>query len=81
MHNHPPKCHNFDTKKNKNPSIRHRFLKQLHRWDARTTDQKLKVCPSCKLVWELVTIGKLRCEYYTDFPTYGKQRVLCEKCF
>jgi hypothetical protein len=81
--NHPPKRRNFDKDK-KNPIVRDKFLRRLHRWDARRTDQKLKVCPSCERVWETIYIGlktnKQRCEYYNDFPKLGKLKVICHKC-
>ena len=61
--NHPPKFHNF--KKVSNQSrVRDIFLTKLHRWDARKTDKKLKVCPACKLVWEVIKEDRNnRCEY------------------
>tara|TARA_R100000808_G_scaffold6810_2_gene20012 strand:- start:90 stop:347 length:258 start_codon:yes stop_codon:yes gene_type:complete len=80
---HPPKYRNFENAK-ENPAVRDRFLNQLHRWDARRTDQKLKVCPLCERVWEAIYIGlkadKKRCEYYDDFPKFGKLKVICNKC-
>ena len=79
-HNHPPKLHNFKKVKDK-PGVRDKFLTQVHHWDARKTDKKLKSCPICKLVWEVIkSENKERCEYYSDFPSYGKLKVICDRC-
>ena len=78
--NHPPKFHNFDKAKHK-PEVRDKFLRKLHTWDAKKVDKKLKSCPICKLVWEIIMEDKnKRCEYYSDFPTYGKLKVVCDRC-
>jgi len=49
----------------------------------REKPEKLKFCPECKRVWELLTIGygtvgKL--VHYDDFPSYGKPRIICADC-
>ena len=83
--NHPPKVRNFEQRVKEDPTVRDRYLRKLHSWDSKRTDNKLKVCTSCKLVWETYrgtlnnkTIKKYN--YYNDFPTIGKTRKLCPKC-
>ena len=79
-HNHPPKLHNSKDNKNK-PVVRERFFRKLHTWEGKRADKKLKACPVCKLVWEIITEAKHeRCEYYKNFPTYGKLKVICDRC-
>ena len=79
-HNHPPKCPNYKYKKD-NFFIRDNFIRRVHKWDSKIADKLLKFCPSCKMVWETIKSKKERCEYYADFPSIGKQRLLCDKCF
>ena len=77
-HNHPPKIKSSKNKK----IIRDRFFTRLHKWEGDRADKNLRVCPSCRLVWEIIKESKhQRCEYYHDFPTYGKLRVICDRCF
>ena len=79
-HNHPPKIHNFHEVKNK-PVIRDKYFRKLHTWEGRRADKKLKACPICKVVWEVIMEDKnKKCEYYHNFPTYGKLKVVCNRC-
>ena len=44
---------------------------------------KMKYCPICGQVWELVgTSGRnfQHIEYYPIVPSYGKPRVICDGC-
>ena len=79
-HNHPPKCPNYKSKKD-NFFIRDNIIKRVHKWDSRLADKTLKFCTSCKRVWETIKSKTPRVEYYTDFPSLGKQRLLCDNCF
>ena len=45
--------------------------------DARTADRTVKFCPKCKKCYEIINKN---CHYYTDFPSYGKARVVCRAC-
>ena len=38
---------------------------------------KLKLCPECGRVWELV--GSIEI-YYKDFPRYGRKKKKCDGC-
>lgn len=83
--NHPPKVRNFVQRVKEDPTVRDRYIRKLHAWDSKRTDNKLKLCTSCKLVWETYR-GTLNNEtvekyyYYNDFPTIGKTRKVCPKC-
>tara|TARA_R110002020_G_scaffold76865_2_gene194440 strand:+ start:3816 stop:4085 length:270 start_codon:yes stop_codon:yes gene_type:complete len=77
-HNHPPKI-----KKTKNRKFtRDKFFERLHKWEGQRADKNLKVCPTCGMVWEIIKESKDdRCRYYHDFPTYGKIKVICDRCY
>ena len=79
-HNHPPKVKNFLKKSKNNPVVRDKFMNQLHKWDAKRADEILKLCPSCKRVWEECRKDKVRYEYYPVFPKLGKGRKTCPTC-
>jgi len=83
--NHPPKVRNFEQRVKEDPTVRDRYIKKLHSWDSKRTDNKLKLCKSCNLVWESYrgthngkTVYKYN--YYDDFPTIGKTREECPRC-
>ena len=47
------------------------------------TNNKLKVCPNCRMVWEhVVETGHVKHhdEYYPILPRYGKPIETCPKC-
>ena len=53
--------------------------------DAKAADKSIKVCTECKRCWQLVFSGwgKKRVpttNYYYDFPSYGKEKKICEEC-
>lgn len=83
--NHPPKVKNFKEKSKNDPTVRDKYIKKLHSWDSKRTDNKLKLCTECKTVWETCkrtqnnkTVTSYN--YYDDFPTIGKVRKICPKC-
>ena len=50
-------------------------------FDARKADSELKVCPSCKVVWEVMTYNQTtEYKYYHNFPRFGKSRLICPSC-
>tara|TARA_B100000767_G_scaffold270164_1_gene293306 strand:- start:906 stop:1187 length:282 start_codon:yes stop_codon:yes gene_type:complete len=50
-------------------------------FDARKADQDLRVCPSCKAVWEIMVFNQtVDYKYYHNFPRYGKKRGVCPSC-
>ena len=49
--NHPPKVRNFEQRVKEDPTVRDRYIKKLHSWESKRTDNKLKLCKSCNLVW------------------------------
>ena len=77
-HNHPPR-QKKETNEMEHSMVRDKFFTRLHNWDARKADEKLKACPVCKRVWESINENK-SCAYYTNFPTYGKLKMICEQC-
>jgi len=49
--------------------------------DARKADRNIKYCIKCKKCWESIYYGSKQNTYhYFDFPTYGKQKELCNYC-
>lgn len=83
--NHPPKIKNFEDRVKQDPTIRDKYIKKVHTWDSKRTDNRLKLCKSCKKVWESCkrtsnnrTVTSYN--YYDDFPTIGKVREICPKC-
>lgn len=45
------------------------------------SDENLLYCPECNRVWELIRKKKgVQTEYYEEFPTYGKKKVVCSPC-
>ena len=48
------------------------------------TDYIVKSCPECKLSWERVKISsskkRKRIIYYKNFPKYGKEVEVCDRC-
>ena len=50
-------------------------------FDAKKADKDLRVCPTCKVVWEVMvfnhTVGY---KYYHNFPRFGKKRGICPSC-
>ena len=54
-------------------------IPSYNRYDT-IADKTLKFCTSCKRVWETIKSKTPRVEYYTDFPSLGKQRLLCDNC-
>jgi len=51
-------------------------------FDARKADNDLRVCPTCKAVWEIMVFNQtIDYKYYHNFPKYGKKkRRLPELC-
>lgn len=59
-------------------------------YDAKRADQHIKYCPDCNRCYEIDTeqskmksnriIGKKIYLYYENFPTYGKQVKICNRC-
>ncbi len=58
--------------------------------DARKADEWIKYCPTCKKCWEFDRFAS-RCGtnrskgykiymYYNNFPIYGKEKKVCNKC-
>ena len=46
-------------------------------------DEKLKLCPECRIVWEHVCSTGHRpakAEYYPILPRYGKPEEVCPNC-
>ena len=41
-------------------------------------ERKLKLCPSCDMVWSIATGG--HAARYTGMPTYGLKRIKCTIC-
>ena len=51
--------------------------------DARRADEKIKYCCECARCWALNEFSvpvKYEPEYYIDFPSYGKQILMCPNC-
>ena len=50
-------------------------------FDARKADSELKACPSCKVVWEIMTYNQtVEYKYYHNFPRFGKSKSVCPSC-
>ena len=45
----------------------------------RAVSKRLKLCESCKMVWER-QYQAAKVLYYEDFPTYGLNRKTCTSC-
>lgn len=53
--------------------------------DARKADKNIKYCIKCKKCWELDWLNYSRnrldlYSYYSNFPSYGKIKEICNKC-
>ena len=48
--------------------------RNIHKKEAK----RLKLCPSCDNVWEIICSGA--CRRYNHLPTYGLKRVICTFC-
>lgn len=51
--------------------------------DARRADEKIKYCCECDRCWALNEFSvpvKYEPEYFIDFPSYGKQILMCPTC-
>lgn len=46
---------------------------------AKKADDKICVCPKCRLSYEYDYLSK-QYLYYDNFPTYGKKKIICPKC-
>jgi len=60
--------------KYKKEKVREAKSRNTHKKEAR----RLKLCPSCKNVWEIITTGA--CKRYDHLPTLRLKRVLCTFC-
>ena len=57
------------------------FVSDSFKNDAKNTDQNLKYCFSCKLIWELeFNGGKHRQLSYSHIPKIGKGKCKCPQC-
>tara|TARA_Y100000004_G_scaffold189906_1_gene246224 strand:+ start:1060 stop:1248 length:189 start_codon:yes stop_codon:yes gene_type:complete len=53
--------------------------------DSQHADERIKYCHKCERCYELVgksMTSRIKTEivYYTNFPTYGKQKEICKIC-
>ena len=57
---------------------------RLQNRDAVLADIRIKYCSGCRSCWEAVEKYKgqkiRELVTYSDFPSYGKERLLCERC-
>lgn len=57
---------------------------RLQNRDAVLADLRIKYCSGCRSCWESVEKYKgqkiRELVTYSDFPSYGKERLLCERC-
>lgn len=51
-----------------------------YKLDARYADDNIKHCPKCKLCWQNPSGFHTKTEYYENFPTIGKEKVVCKRC-
>ena len=60
------------------------------KYDSKRADKNIKKCPACKCCWEVDTeqtkhkmnreAGRIVYMYYENFPSYGKEIELCDRC-
>lgn len=53
--------------------------------DAKKADKNIKYCTKCKQCWEIDCLNHSRNRldihnYYSNFPSYGKIKEICNKC-
>ena len=52
--------------------------------DAKICDKKIKYCKKCKRSWELVQAHgndrRKSTQYYLDYVTFGKEKIICREC-
>ena len=56
-----------------------------HAWkvDAKRADKYIKYCPKCKRCYEQMfrhTWQQLTIVYLENFPSYGKEKLICDDC-
>ena len=55
--------------------------KTPNNYDAKKADKDLRVCPTCKVVWEIMVFNQTEdYKYYYNFPRYGKKKGICPSC-
>lgn len=54
--------------------------KKDYKLDARYADYKIKHCTKCNLCWQEPAGNNSKTEYYENFPSYGKEKVICKRC-
>lgn len=51
-----------------------------YKLDSRYADDNIKYCPKCKMCWQKSARFHKKTEYYENFPTLGKEKVVCKRC-
>jgi len=58
--------------------------RKLRSYEARLVDKKVKYCKKCKRSWELVQAHgndrRKSTQYYLDYVTFGKEKIICREC-
>jgi hypothetical protein len=51
-----------------------------YKLDARYADDNVRYCPKCKTCWQNPSGFHTKTEYYENFPTIGKEKMICKRC-